>query len=67
MLRREDGTLILIGEHLAVVERHAEVSRVRNLLDHARQTAAQQNVHVSTDDLIEAVARGFDAVTPTQS
>lgn len=40
--------------------------QVRSLLDNARQTAAQQNVHVSTDDLIEAVARGLDAVTPTQ-
>ena len=39
---------------------------VRTLLENARQSAAQQNVHVSTDDLIEAVARGFDAVTPTQ-
>ena len=39
---------------------------VRTLLDNARQTAAQRNVHITTDDLIEAVARGFDAATPTQ-
>lgn len=39
---------------------------VRELLDHARLTAAQQNVHVTTDDLIEALARGLDAATPTQ-
>lgn len=37
---------------------------VRALLENAHQSAAQQNVHVSTDDLIEAIARGFDAVNP---
>ena len=35
---------------------------VETLIENTRQTAAQQKINVSTDDIIEALARGFDAV-----
>ncbi len=35
---------------------------VENLVNKARSTAAQQKIQISTDDIIEALARGFDAV-----
>ena len=35
---------------------------VETLVDNARAAAAQQKISVSTDDIIEALARGFDAV-----
>ena len=40
---------------------------VENLIEKARATAAQQKINVGTDDLIEALARGFDAVADVKS
>ncbi len=36
---------------------------VETLVENAQKTAAQQKINVSTDDIIEALARGFDAVS----
>ena len=35
---------------------------LESLVEKARATAAQQRINVTTDDIIEALARGFDAV-----
>lgn len=35
---------------------------VETLVENARQTAAQRKINVGTDEIVEAVARGFDAV-----
>lgn len=35
---------------------------VETLVENARRTAAQQRINVTTDDIVEALARGFDAV-----
>ena len=35
---------------------------VETLVENARQSAAQQKLNVKTDDIIEALARGLDAV-----
>ena len=40
----------------------ALVPNVETLVASAQKTAAQQKINVSTDDIIEALARGFDAV-----
>ncbi len=36
---------------------------VETLVGNAQKTAAQQKINVTTDDIIEALARGFDAVS----
>ncbi len=35
---------------------------VETLVENAQKTAARQKINVTTDDIIEALARGFDAV-----
>ncbi len=40
----------------------ALVPSVETLVANAQKTAAQQKISISTDDIIEALARGFDAV-----
>ena len=40
---------------------------VETLVSDARKSATQQKVNISTDEIIEAVARGFDSVATTRS